>query len=312
VTTEDQQEQAAFEQAFAGVTGEPYEAPTAAPEAAAEAEQEPPASQEPAEPAADPAEATQDPATEGATAKPEEGGQAPATPAEDSDPVLLDGLRRSELHRLLSNAAEVETLKRMVDKAHGNVGDLKRQLQQLQQQPPAAKPQAAALPELPENMQAFEQDYPEIAQYVRAMAAGRQQEPAPQAEAMPATRAAPVQPEQQVPVHDPLAIEMAVMDRLHQGWRETLRSDEFGTWLGSRELAVQQAFATAQTADEMGAVLTQFQQWSTARTAAAQASAKGQQRLRAAVTPTGSAQRPQAALTEDEAMQAAFNAVMGR
>lgn len=295
MTTEDQQEQAAFEQVFADVPGEPYEAPTTAPEAVAEA------GQEPAEPAADPAEATQAPAADGAAAAPEEG-KTPAAPAEDSDPVLLDGLRRSELHRLLSNAAEVETLKRMVDKAHGNVGDLKRQLQQLQQQPPAAKPQAAALPE---NMQAFEQDYPEIAQYVRAMAAGRPTEPVLQAEPAPTAQAAqPDQPGQQA--HDPLAIEMAVMDRMHQGWRETLRSDAFGTWLGSRELAVQQAFATAQTADEMGAVLTQFQQWSTARTAAAEASAKGQQRLRAAVTPTGSAQRPQAALSEQEAFEAAL------
>ena len=298
MTIETQQEQAAFEQAFASVSGEPYEAPTVAPEAAAEAEQEP------AEPAADPAEATQAPAADGAVAAPEEG-KTPAAPAEDSDPVLLDGLRRSELHRLLSNAAEVETLKRMVDKAHGNVGDLKRQLQQLQQQPPAAKPQAAALPE---NMQAFEQDYPEIAQYVRAMAAGRPTEPVLQAEPASAAQAAqPEQPEQPgQQAHDPLAIEMAVMDRMHQGWRETLRSDEFGTWLGSRELPVQQAFAVAQTADEMGAVLTQFQQWSAARAAAAEANAKGQQRLRAAVTPAGSAQRPQAALTEQEAFEAAF------
>ena len=308
MTIETQQEQAAFEQAFASVSGEPYEAPTVAPEAAAEAEQEPPAAPQVAEPKAEPAEPEQP--AEPAAATSEEG-QVPAAPAEDDDPVLLDGLRRSELHRLLANAAEVETLKRMVDKAHGNVGDLKRQLQQLQQQPPAAKPQAAALPQ---NMQAFEQDYPEIAQYVSFMAAGRPTEPVHQAEPASAAQATqPEQPEQPgQPAHDPLAIEMAVMDRLHQGWRETLRSDEFGTWLGSRELAVQQAFATAQTADEMGAVLTQFQQWSTARTAAAEASAKGQQRLRAAVTPTGNAPRPQAALTEDEAMQAAFNAVMGR
>lgn len=297
MTTEDQQEQAAFEQVFASVSGEPYEAPTVAPEAAAEAEQEP------AEPAADPAEATQAPAADGAVAAPEEG-KTPAAPAEDSDPVLLDGLRRSELHRLLSNAAEVEPLKKQLAKAHGSIGDFNRQLLKLQQQqqPPAAKPQAAALPE---NMLAFEQDYPEIAQYVRAMAAGRPTEPVLQAEPAPTAPAAqPEQPGQ--PAYDPLAIELAVMDRMHKGWRETVGSDEFGAWLGSRELAVQQAFVTAQTADEMGAVLTQFQQWSTARTAAAEASAKGQQRLRAAVTPTGSAQRPQAALSEQEAFEAAL------
>lgn len=72
------------------------------------------------------------------------------------------------------------------------------------------------------------------------------------------------------------------------------------------EDAVRQAYDTARTADAMAAVLGQFDQWTTARTVAADKVAKGQRRLQKAVTPTGNAQRPQSAPTELEAMEAAF------
>ena len=279
-------EQEVFEQALAG---ESFDPSTTAPEAVADVEQKQPAQDEQI---ATP-EATEAPSADGAPEVTSEA-DTPATQPEDDDPVLLDGLRRSELHRLLSNAAEVETLKRMVDKAHGHIGDLKRQMQQ---QPQPAK-QAQAAPELSSDLTAFEQDYPEIAQYVRAMASSRQ-EPAPQ-------QAEAEQKPQQAPhvqqAIDPVAVEMAVLDRVHKGWRETLQSQDFNLWLGSQDAQVRSAFDSAQTADEMGAILTQHQQWHAAR----QAAARGQQRLRAAVTPTGSAQRPPAALTEQEIFEAAL------
>ena len=78
---------------------------------------------------------------------------------------MLDGLKRSELRRLLGNAADVETLKRQIDKAHGHIGELNRRFQQTQ----AAAPRAAAAQELPPDLQQFEADYPEVAQYVRAL-----------------------------------------------------------------------------------------------------------------------------------------------
>lgn len=66
------------------------------------------------------------------------------------------------------------------------------------------------------------------------------------------------------------------------------------------------------TADGMGSLLGKYDQWATARTAAADKAAKGQQRLRAAVTPSGNAPRPQAAPTEEEEFLAAFQATMGQ
>ena len=221
--------------------------------------------------------------------------------AEDEDPVLLDGLKRSELRRLLGNAADVETLKRQIDKAHGHIGELNRRFQQTQ----AAAPRASAAQELPPDLQQFEADYPEVAQYVRALGITPQQR---QEEAPPAD----VQQTAQAGAHpaqagyDPLAIEMAVMDRMHKGWREKLATSDFSTWLASQGEQVRQEYDTAQTADAMASVLGKFDHWASARTAAADKVARGQQRLQRSMTPSGNAPRPQGAPTELEAFEAAL------
>ena len=220
--------------------------------------------------------------------------------AEDEDPVLLDGLKRSDLRRLLGNAADVETLKRQIDKAHGHIGELNRRFQQTQ----AAAPRAAAAQELPPDLQQFEADYPEVAQYVRALGITPQQrQEAPPADVQQAAYA-DAQPAQAGP--DPLAIEMVVMDRMHKGWREKLATQEFSMWLASQGDQVRQAYDTAQTADAMASVLGQYDQWAGARTAAADKAAKGQQRLQRSMTPSGNAPRPQGAPTELEAFEAAL------
>ena len=75
---------------------------------------------------------------------------------------------------------------------------------------------------------------------------------------------------------------------------------------------MQQEFAEAGTADSLGAVIGKYDQWTAARIAAADKAAKGQQRLKAAVTPSGNAPRPQTAPTEQEAFIAGFKSVVGR
>ena len=247
-------------------------------------------------------EATEQPETpEPGEAEPENKGDAKT---EDDDPVLLDGLKRSELRRLLGNAADVETLKRQIDKAHGHIGELNRRL--LQTPAPAAAPAAPAVAALsPADLQQFEADYPEVAQYVRALGITPQQR---QEEAPPAD----VQQTAQAGAHpaqagyDPLAIEMAVMDRMHKGWREKLATSDFSTWLASQGEQVRQEYDTAQTADAMASVLGKFDHWASARTAAADKVARGQQRLQRSMTPSGNAPRPQGAPTELEAFEAAL------
>jgi hypothetical protein len=102
------------------------------------------------------------------------------------------------------------------------------------------------------------------------------------------------------------------MDRMHSGWREKVAGQDFSLWLAAQGQEVQSAFAAADTAQAMAAVIGQFDQWEAAKAAQAQKHAKGKQRLAAAVTPQGNAPQPQAALTEDQAFEMGFNAIMGR
>lgn len=294
---EQAEEQAAFEQAFANATGIDLPAPTAAStDAAAGAEAEPAASAE----AGSEATATA-PAPEASDAAPAEGngeaaGNTPAAdPAAEEDPVLLDGLKRSELRRLLSNAADVESLKKQLDKAHGSIGDLNRRFQQ-------AQAAARAAVEVPPEIQQFEQSYPEFAAYMKAMGIVPQQ---PQ-EAPPADPMQPVATDAGVPAQaelDPTDIELRVMDRMHKGWREKIASPDFKLWLAGQPDDVRNTFDTATVADELGAVVGKFDAWSTARETR---QTQGRSRLERAITPSGNAPRPQAAPTEEDAFRAAI------
>lgn len=297
------QEEADFHRAFAETSGTESPASTAAPVgAAAEHGGKEAVTQEASEQQQE--EATAAAGTEGQPAQ-----QQPAT-AEDDDPVEFAGLKRSELRRLLDNAAEVDAIKRQLDKAHGSIGDLLRKSQQPAPAAPAA-PAPAAAPELPPELKQLEQDYPDVVQLVRHMVAGQQpRQEAPPAEAQQPVATGDAPQEQAGP--DPMALEMAVLDRMHTGWREKISSQEFNLWLNAQGEQVQQEFAEAATADGMGSLLGKYEAWTTARATAADKAAKGQARLKAAVTPSGNAPRPQAAPTEEEEFLAAFQATMGQ
>ena len=308
MSVEDQQaENAAFEQGFAQASGQPSPTPAAPAADVVEA-----VAQDGAAPAADHTE-------EGAN-QPEasnhqpEGAQVPegqegGNDLED-DPVVLDGFKRSEVKRLLEQASKVTDLEQQLRKAHGKIGELNTRIQPKAPAQPAA-PAHTAAPELPQELKQFEQDFPEFATYAKALL--QAQQPAAQAappaqeEQTVATAASPASAEL-----DPVVIELAVMDRMHSGWREKVAGQEFSLWLAAQGQEVQSAFAAADTAQAMAAVIGQFDQWEAAKAAQAQKHAKGKQRLAAAVTPQGNAPQPQAALTEDQAFEMGFNAIMGR
>ena len=308
MSVEDQQaENAAFEQGFAQASGQPSPTPAAPAADAVEAE-----AQDGAAPAADhTAEGGSQP--EASNHQPE-GAQVPegqdgGNDLED-DPVVLDGFKRSEVKRLLEQASKVTDLEQQLRKAHGKIGDLNTRIQPKAPAQPAA-PAHTAAPEFPQELRQFEQDFPEFATYAKALL--QAQQPAAQAappaqeEQTVATAANPGQAEL-----DPVVIELAVMDRMHSGWREKVAGQEFSLWLAAQGQEVQSAFAAADTAQAMAAVIGQFDQWEAAKAAQAQKHAKGKQRLAAAVTPQGNAPQPQAALTEDQAFEMGFNAIMGR
>lgn len=308
MSVEDQQaENAAFEQGFAQASGQPSPTPAAPAADAVEA-----VAQNGAAPAAA--------HTEEVTNQPEasnhqpEGAQVPEGQeggnALEDDPVVLDGFKRSEVKRLLEQASKVTDLEQQLRKAHGKIGELNTRIQPKAPAQPAT-PAHTAAPEFPQELKQFEQDFPEFATYAKALL--QAQQPAAQAappaqeEQTVATAASPASAEL-----DPVVIELAVMDRMHSGWREKVAGQEFSLWLAAQGQEVQSAFAAADTAQAMAAVIGQFDQWEAAKAAQAQKHAKGKQRLAAAVTPQGNAPQPQAALTEDQAFEMGFNAIMGR
>ncbi|MCO5338613.1 hypothetical protein [Delftia tsuruhatensis] len=311
---EQAQERAAFEQAFASVTGtEPPPAPAAASsDASAEAGAAPapaPAEAPAPAPAAAAPQASVAP-QDGSDAPPApEGQQAqPAQAAVDDDPVVFEGYKQSELKRLLGSAAKVDSLEQQLRKANGKIGELNSRLQA---PAPAPTPTPAPAPELPPELKQLEQDYPDVVQLVRHMVAGQQ----PRQEAPPAEVQQPVATGGAHAAQaelDPMVVEMAVLDRTNAGWREKIDSQEFNLWLTSQGEQVQREFAEVATADGMGSLLGKYDAWTSARATAADKAAKGQARLKAAVTPSGNAPRPQTAPTEMDAMEAAFKAVLGQ
>lgn len=309
MSVEDQQaEDAAFEQGFAQASGQPIPASEATAADAgvdtATAGAQPDASVT-TEAVDDQPEASNQP--DGAQAP---AGQGSSNDPED-DPVVLDGFKRSEVKRLLEQASKVTDLEQQLRKAHGKIGELNTRIQPKAPAPQPAAPAHTAAPELPQELKQFEQDFPEFATYAKALL--QAQQPAAQAappaqeEQTVATAASPASAEL-----DPVVIELAVMDRMHSGWREKVAGQEFSLWLAAQGQEVQSAFAAADTAQAMAAVIGQFDQWEAAKAAQAQKHAKGKQRLAAAVTPQGNAPQPQAALTEDQAFEMGFNAIMGR
>ena len=308
MSVEDQQaENAAFEQGFAQASGQPSPTPAAPAADVVEGVAQngaAPAAGHTKEGANQPEASNHQP--EGAQV-PE--GQEGGNDLED-DPVVLDGFKRSEVKRLLEQASKVTDLEQQLRKAHGKIGELNTRIQPKAPAQPAA-PAHTAAPELPQELKQFEQDFPEFATYAKALLQAQQ----PAAQAAP-----PAQEEQTVATAanpasaelDPVVIELAVMDRMHSGWREKVAGQEFSLWLAAQGQEVQSAFAAADTAQAMAAVIGQFDQWEAAKAAQAQKHAKGKQRLAAAVTPQGNAPQPQAALTEDQAFEMGFNAIMGR
>lgn len=275
---EQQQEQTAFERSLTDAAPDT----TAAPEAEVESQ----------EPAAE----TAAPVADEQPAQPE----APAEATPEDDPEVFDGFKRSEVKRLLTQAAEVEGLKQQLRKAHGKIGELNSRI------PPAhsGTPSHKATELSPEELKQFEEDYPDVAQYVRALGIT----PQPNTQDTPPADHSPEASGQvaaQADV-DPIAVELAVMDRMHTGWREKVYSQEFSLWMAAQGEQVKQAYETANTADGLAAVIGQYDQWAAARSAAADKAAKGQQRLKASLTPTGNAPRPMAALTEQQAFEAAL------
>lgn len=203
---------------------------------------------------------------------------------------LIAGFTEEELRNLLSRAAEVDELKSSLRKAHGKIGELNGKLTEVKA--PAKEPE-------PKPKHQVEEDYPDIAQYVQEQMSS----------AKPAPETAAVQEQPQESGIDPVQIELAVMDHLHEGWREKVASRDFNLWLAGSGDEMVNRYQSALKASELAKIINEFDATQTAR---GQRSQEVNKRLEQAITPQGNAGKQKLAPPADEAFQQGLRSVLDK
>ena len=212
---------------------------------------------------------------------------------EQEEPVFA-GLTESQLKSILERATRVDAIEDQLRKANGKIGELNGTLQEIQRRRPTQHAPADDLDD--EQISEFESTFPEFGPAVEARARKIAQEV--------------MQSQQAQGQHDPEEISkqvnLAVMNTTHKGWQQTTASDDFKLWIASQPPDVQQTFQTTWDAQELGGIVTAFK---SRQQAASARSTKSKQRLEAALTPDGRSSKVVHAVTEQDAMQAGFDAV---
>lgn len=224
-----------------------------------------------------------------------EAAEQPETPKADAEPEaekpVLAGLTESQIKTLLERAARVDDIEKQLRQAHGKIGELNGTLKELKT--PKAQPTHDAPAGDGDVEDDFERDFPEVARIARKVAADAAKANAP------AVAPADYQRE----------IQMALMDTLHDGWRETVTSQDFALWLATQPEDVQQTYHTTESAKVLGSVIGGFKDW---QKSAQSRSAKSQKRLEAALTPDGVPSRVTTAPSADDEFAAGFYSVRQR
>ncbi len=222
----------------------------------------------------------------------EGGGEAQEQP-------VFAGLTEAQLKAILERATRVDSIEDQLSKAHGKIGELNRTLKELQQAKTQPTPQAPAVTMDDEQLSEFESTFPEFAPAVEARARRIANEVLQQAQS---GTSQPIDPEQVSRTAN-----LAVMDSMHRGWRETVSSDDFKLWMATQPEPVQQTYQTTWSAAELGLIVSEFgkhQQESTL-----QKSSKSKQRLEAALIPDARASKAQHGLSDEDAFRAGFETV---
>lgn len=255
-------------------------------------------------------ESEQAPATPVAEAQPEpeqqteqkpEQAEQPAESAETpkEEPQRFAGFTEDELKNLLARAAKVDELEAGLRKAHGKIGELNGKLQEVAKAPaPAQQPKSEQI-----DLSHVEEDYPDIAAWVRSQLGQKEPEKEIPQQAQPE-----MQPEANGGASAEM-IQLALMDHLHKGWREKVQSQEFALWLAASGDDVRNAYQTAATAEALGGIVSNYDAWQARK---GQRSQSANQRLEQAMTPQGSAGKPKTAPTPEDAFQAGFKSVFAR
>ena len=228
------------------------------------------------------------------TSADDDSGEEDQADDEEQEAPVFAGLTESQLKSILERATRVDAIEDQLRKANGKIGELNGTLQEIQRRRPTQHAPADDLDD--EQIAEFESTFPEFGPAVEARARKIAQEV--------------MQSQQAQGQHDPEEISkqvnLAVMNTTHKGWQQTTATDDFKLWITSQPPDVQQTFQTTWDAQELGGIVTAF----TSRQQAASArSTKSKQRLEAALTPDGRSSKVVHAVTEQDAMQAGFDAV---
>lgn len=205
--------------------------------------------------------------------------------------------------------ATVQALEQREGKVFGALGAMKQAIESLKSpQRTAASTKVTAA-----TLKRLSQEFPQLAEYLAEdlnevlqgglPPAPPSTEPAPPAAPVPAPAPAPSGP-------DPITrqAETRVVDGLHPGWREKVRSTEFQGWLATQPEEERTKFLTSWQAEEVIGTLQAFDGW---KAESAKTKQSRQQRLEAAVAPRGNPQQAPAQ-TEDDAFEEGFRSVRGR
>ena len=239
-----------------------------------------------------------------------EGEQEAKSEEVDTDPVVFGGLRESQVKTLLERAARVDAIEEQLRKAHGKIGELNGSMIELRQQKqiPASKQQQNDNELLDDSFfEALAADYPElpatIEQKAQRMAQeileqqGYTQRPQEQQYQQPAQSASAD------PYEIQKAIGIAVMDATHNGWRETVQSQDFQLWLATQPERARVTYENTVDPSELWGIINGFH----GHSAAIGKTTRNRQRLDAAIVPDARSGKVSHAMTEEEAMIAAFN-----
>ena len=227
-----------------------------------------------------------------------EAAEQPETPEakqelEEEKPVLA-GLTESQIKTLLERASRVDEIEKQLRHAHGKIGELNGSLKELKT---AKQPtQSAPAEQSDESFSDFERDFPEVARLARKTVEDHLKAQQP---AQPQVQQGDYQKD----------IQLALMDTLHDGWRDAVQSQDFSLWLATQPEDVQQTYHTTESAKVLGSVINGFKDW---QKSAQSRSAKSKQRLEAALTPNGNPSRVTQAPSADDEFSAGFYSVRQR
>ena len=231
--------------------------------------------------------------------KPEVTSEEPPKEAskDEAEGQTFFGMSESQIKSLLERSARVDEIENQLRRAHGKIGELNANLQNLSSQ---QKPTQNAPAEQPveEGTDRWAEDFPEVAAIARKVAAEavQAQLPTSQGQAAPAFD----------PVEIDKAINIAVMDATNEGWRDTVNSQDFTLWIATQPADVQETYNTTISAKELGKVLKSFDSW---KTSTIDRSNRNKQRLEQALIPTGNASKVSHAPTAHDEFLAGFNSV---